>query len=235
MQGNDVASTAAADAILRFQVESVTPDRILLTQAFDESHVKISSAMMGELDVHDSAAFGKRNRLTMSSHGANPKWEIIDTVPPAGTPMVGMARQTTAGMSRMPIFFELPAATVPVGGTWTMTRTDTANQQGGSIVIKTSATYMYARDCDTLGRKCAVATFTGTMTYEGSGTTPQGEMSIEGSGKMSGVNYLAEEEGMPVASSSTSDLDMSIAISGQGQTMTMPQSTHTVTRTALIP
>jgi hypothetical protein len=230
--GQDMTMQNDANQSVEITVEKVEGDNVTLVTTPTSIKMHMNAPMMGDTSLELKDLEGKRTRHWLTNAGKmlhSP--ELLDTGK-IGDPMVAeMARGLRSSMN---VLHELPAGVVAKGGAWSLTKTDTQDVQQGKVFSTTLIKGTYARDCDTLGHKCAVLNYTVGITMEGNMKIQNmfdAAISGEGSGK--GTVYFDVARGRMLTNISNVELNQQIAITGQ-QSMVIPQTMTTTTKISLV-
>lgn len=223
MMGQEMTSTIAGISLMHLDVENVDKDgNVTVVYALDSlrTHIKSQNPPVDSTFRNPDALIGKRTRQVMNARGRKLKSAVVDSVK-----LAGMAAQIGGQHSSLHLI-ELPGKGVKTGESWTVSNTDTVQQNDGKLFLTPNHTYTIGADVDTLGYKCVRISYTGTMAIKGDMKNMGMTLFIEGEGPSSGTAYFAAKEGLLVAATNDSDLEMTIALTGQ-MNMTIPQSTST--------
>ncbi len=114
------------------------------------------------------------------------------------------------------ILLTYPTDPVRPGSTWQLTTVDTASMgRGNGIVTTIMSTLTYTGIADTLGAHCArISIASDSIGVVGQGDYQSSNLSVRGSGHMTGMYYIDVNSGLPVAGDMQSNIDMIFSPSG---------------------
>jgi hypothetical protein len=206
IMGQEMKIPMEMDNTSRYLVEDVQSNgNMTLITSYDAFTVKIKSEMIDTVGKVDQL-IGKRTRTVINPFGAIVSTAAIDTVeksdaatfvPPGGLVQV------------------LPGKPVAAGATWSSTRTDNGTSVGQGGNTKTTTNYTLVGREDHGGRELVKITYTGKIEISGTMTQMGMELSIEGSGTVSGEVFFDEAKGQVVEESAKTEMNTVISVSGQ--------------------
>lgn len=126
----------------------------------------------------------------------------------------------------------LPEKELKIGDSWTEAKSDTVDNMGGKMNIKTDISYTVSAIVDYKGYSAHKITSTLKMAISGKGSQMGQEFNISGTGKADAEYYFAKKEGKLIGYKvdQTSDINAEVV----GMSMTIPMTTMTTTTVDLI-
>jgi hypothetical protein len=207
-----------------YQYKSVSEGTIIQEMMGQEMKIENGSDLTVSLMTD---MIGKRMKIQVKTDGTVLGREIIDTVESAN-------RMRGVGQREALRFHILPKKTVGTGDTWASSFVDTVDNMGGKIVNSVQNSYTVIGRETKNGADCLKVEYTGEIMIEGSGTMQGMDIYIEGAGAVKGTMYFEPAKGMVVQDESTTETESTIAVTGQ-QNMTIPLSQMSTTVQTLLP
>jgi len=207
MQGQEMTTTIAADGSSRLQASRVA--RRAVDWVYDIREVKTHAAVAG-MGVQDTTI-----SLPPAPFSTDLKGKIT------AQPQIGDILPGVGGMSALTgveQYFS-PALTraLSVGDTWESTTIDTVHNGGLEIHTTRRLQYTCEGDVDTLGKRVVrIRSEASELTMEGSGNVSGMNMSMEGDGTAITLSYYSRTDGLLVASSVDSEVNARLSIEGMG-------------------
>jgi hypothetical protein len=227
MMGQEMKIENGSDLTVSLMTDEIAGDGAMtLITKLVEGTTRMKNPMM-DTTIAMTDMIGKRMKIQVKTDGTVLGREIIDTVESAN-------RMRGVGQREALRFHILPKKTVGTGDTWASSFVDTVDNMGGKIVNSVQNSYTVIGRETKNGADCLKVEYTGEIMIEGSGTMQGMDIYIEGAGAVKGTMYFDPAQGMVVQDESTTETESTIAVTGQ-QNMTIPLSQMSTTVQTLLP
>ena len=229
--GQEFSMTSSAD--FNYSISLITADANVMTLMVrcEKFSIKINMPMMG---LNDSTIvmkeyIGKRIKVVMTDGGKTLSVVPIDTIPPSRVQM--MASLTPSDIFKQ-IMIELPEKEVDVNDSWKDNNTDTISRGGMEMLMKKDVDLKIIGSEKKNDLNCWKIALAGTNAIEGSGNQRGTDVTIDGTGKISGTMYIAPAEGVFVLSEQSNETEITTTVTGS-QTGASTLSINTTMKTEL--
>lgn len=216
MMGQEMQSQIVSTSKAVFSVEDIQQNQYIINQRVNDIEMRLK---MQEMDtIMRLAEQGGFPTMVISKSG-----KVVDRHQPQENQTKGGFSPDMAGNASFMPFIEFPDYKVKKGESWNTAYIDTTRFSGGALISKVKTTYSYVGKEEKEGRKCVKISYKATIENEGS-TSMQGmEFFIEGSGLITGIQWIDEKTGIMVADDANTENQMSLSLSGQ-QNFVIPVS-----------
>lgn len=219
MMGQELQSQINSSSNAVFSVDDIQMDQYLINQKLKDvkTHLK-----MQEMDT----TFRLAEQGGFPTLLVNKAGKVVARHKNNKENTIGGFSPDMAGNASFLPFVEFPDYTVKNGESWSTDYTDTTDFSGGSLVNKVKTTYTLMGKEEKDGKKCLKITYRGIVENEGL-TSMQGmEFYIEGSGAITGTQWIDVKSGILIADEAAMENQMSLSLSGQ-QNFIIPMSMKT--------
>lgn len=229
MMGQAMEFTRESNSYYSLTGDGADKEKNIISKVkMDSIIIKIKSPQ-GERNLDASDIVGKDFTLILSSIGKRIKF--ID--PESLKVNFGMGGEMEAERFFQDLLPELTTNPVKVGDSWTVFETDTVNEGGLDIVVKSEIKNNVAESGLFEGIDCLKISSIITLTLEGSGQQMGADIFFEGDGEGNASWYYAYKKGVFVRGETEMLMEGTATVSGP-QNMTIPITHETKASTSLL-